>query len=147
MRATKLAFPLLAAGVLLSASAVEVEAQSYTQTVWDQLQRAYTRVNQDDYRLRNYILGRLNDSDTDSWSFHLSAGTTYMVIGACDQDCSDIDMAVKDEDGEVVASDYANDDYPVMVFTPTSSGRFTIDTSMYDCGASYCYFGFGIFEQ
>ncbi len=147
MRATKLAFPLLAAGLFLGASAQYAAAQSYAQTVWSQLQRGYEHVNQNDYKLKNYILGRLDDSETDSWSFFLSAGTQYMVIGACDEDCTDIDIVVKDEDGDVVAQDFADDDVPIVRFTPSASGRFTIETSMYDCTAYYCYFGFGIFEQ
>ncbi len=147
MRATKLAFPLFAAGLFLSASASHAEAQSYAQTVWSQLQGAYQHVNQNDYKLKNYIVGRLDASESDRWSFYLTAGKSYMVIGACDEDCSDIDMTVEDESGNVVAEDYAVDDVPVLRFTPSSSGRFTVDTSMYDCGASYCYFGFGIFEQ
>jgi len=147
MRATKLAIPLLAAGLFLSASAASVQAQSYAQTVWNQLQAVYGAVNQNDYRLQNYIVGRLDDSATDSWTFHLSAGTSYMIIGVCDEDCADIDMVVRDENGRVVAEDSADDDVPVVQFTPTSSGRFSIRTTMYDCRAAYCYFGFGLFER
>ena len=147
MRATKLAFPLLAAGLFLGASASHAAAQSYAQTVWSQLQNAYEHVNQNDYKLKNYIVGRLDDSETDRWSFHLTAGKSYMVIGACDEDCSDIDMTVEDESGNIIAEDYADDDVPVLRFTPSKSGRFAVETWMYDCTAPYCYFGFGIFEQ
>lgn len=147
MRATKLAIPLFAAGLFFSASAHDVQAQSYAETVWTQLQHVYSAVNENDYRLENYIIGRLDDSATDSWSFQLSAGTTYMVIGACDEDCSDLDIAVRDEAGDVVAQDNLDDDAPVVTFTPSRSGRFSIRTSMYECNASYCYFGFGLFKR
>ena len=147
MRAMKLAVPLLAAGMFLGASASVTHAQSYAQQVWAQLQAAYDQVDDDDYALHYYIIGSLNGSATDSWTFSLAGGTQYMVIGACDTDCSDIDITVKSSAGEVVASDTADDDVPIVRFTPKGDDRFTIETKMYACTENPCYFGFGIFRQ
>jgi hypothetical protein len=147
MRAKKLAFPLLAAVLFLGGSATRTEAQSYAQQVWNQLQAAYEAANDDDYTLNYYIIGSLNSSATDSWTFSFNKGTQYMIIGACDTDCSDIDMTIKDESGSVVASDTADDDVPIVRFTAGGSGRLTVETKMYTCTGNPCYFGFGIFRQ
>lgn len=147
MRAMKLALPLLAAFVLLGATASRTEAQSYAQQVWAQLQAAYDAANDDEFVLHNYIIGSLNGSGTDTWTFNLSKGTQYLVIGACDTDCSDIDMTVKSSGGDVVGSDTADDDVPIVRFTATSDDRFTIETKMYTCTENPCYYGFGIFRK
>ena len=147
MRAMKLAIPLLAACALLGATASRTEAQSYAQQVWAQLQSAFEAVSEDDYALHYYIIGALDGSATDSWSFNLTKGTQYLVIGACDTDCSDIDITVKDADGDVVGSDTTDDDVPVVRFTATSNSTYTIDTKMYTCTSNPCFFGFGIFRQ
>lgn len=124
----------------------EVSAQSYAQEVWAQLQEAYTVAAGSDYNLRNYILGSLNQSADSRWTFPLQAATEYVIIGACDTDCSDLDIEVLGPGGDVVARDDTADDVPVVTFRPTSAGTFSVRVNMYACSAQPCYFGFGIFE-
>lgn len=124
-----------------------LHAQSYAQVVWDQLQTAYRAADDQDYALRNYVIGGLAASGTDSWTFALAAGRQYMVIAACDNDCSDVDLVVKNEKGETVASDLSDDDVPVVIFKPEAEGRHTIEVKMYACSEEPCYFGFGIFRK
>ena len=132
---------------LLAAAPGAASAQSYAQQVWDQLQRVYDIAAGEDYTLQNYIIGALNDDGTDSWTFPLDAGTSYLITGACDTDCSDLDIVVTDENGNTVAQDQTTDDIPVVQFTTRGSGRHTVEITMYACSANPCYFGFGIFER
>ncbi len=127
--------------------ATVAHAQSYAQEVWSQLQRAYDSVRDDDFFMENYILGKLNQGGTDTWTFPLQEGREYMIIGACDNDCTDVDISVKDADDKVVVKDDATDDQPVTRFSVESSGRFTIEVGMFKCSDEPCFFGFGLFYK
>lgn len=139
-----LAIALLSPFALPSSASAQVHAAQ----VWDQLQNHFEIVSGlDELVLRNYVMGRLADDDTDSWTFSFTTGSDYVVTAACDNDCLDVDLFIRNEAGETVVSDTEADDYPILMFTPSVSGRYTIDVKMYDCSASYCYFGFGLFSQ
>lgn len=132
--------------VLLLLSPSRTEAQPYAQQVWDQLQAQHEIVTkQGDFILRNYILGNLDQGDKDTWSFYFDENLEYLVSAACDADCSDIDVKIKNEAGEVVVEDTLEDDQPIVSFTPSVSGTYDVEIGMYKCADEPCYFGFGIF--
>jgi hypothetical protein len=136
----------VALGLVLG-SPSDAAAQSYAQQVWNQLQRVYSVANASEYRLRNYIVGHLNSGNSDSWTFPLTANTEYLVTGACDNDCSDLDIFIKDANGNTIAQDTSTDDIPMVRFTTRAAGRYTVDVRMYQCSVNPCYFGFGIFHK
>jgi hypothetical protein len=126
-----------------------LHAQSYAQQVWDQLQIHYKTIakNSSDWFLRNYVMGKLKNDATDSWTFYFDEDKESILTAACDNDCSDVDLTVKDSDGKTVAHDTQSDDTPVVRFQPKSSGRYTIDIQMVKCKDEPCYFGFGVFQK
>ena len=77
-----------------------------------------------------------------SWNVpaQLAAGYEYRVLGVCDQNCRDLDVAVYDESGATIAQDNANDDHPVVAVTPGANGQFTIQAQMFQCSAQPCYY-------
>jgi hypothetical protein len=77
-----------------------------------------------------------------SWNVpaQLVAGYEYRVLGVCDQNCRDMDLAVYDESGATVAQDNASDDHPVVAVTPATSGQFTIQAQMFQCTGQPCYY-------
>jgi len=138
---------ILLVTVLLSVSA-SLHAQSYATQVWNQLQKAYSDISDSSsFQLNNYIIGKLADGGTDTWTFPLERGKEYLIIGVCDNDCSDVDLAVKGGNGNVIVKDEEVDDTPVTRFRVTSSGRFTVEVTMADCRDQPCFFGFGLFEK
>jgi hypothetical protein len=133
--------------VMVSVSA-SLHAQSYAVQVWNQLQRAYSDISDSSsFVLNNYIIGKLADGATDTWTFPLERGKEYLIIGVCDNDCADVDLAVKDDSGGLVVRDEEVDDTPVTRFRVISSGRFTVEVGMADCRDEPCFFGFGLFEK
>jgi hypothetical protein len=133
---------------LLFVAPAPLVGQDYVNQVWNQLQGDYVDyVEDDDFLLKNYIVGALNSGRTDSWTFTLNQGTGYAITGACDQDCTDLDIVVQNASGNVVASDELDDDYPIVEFTPSSTGPYTVKVTMYTCSEEPCYFGFGIFYR
>jgi hypothetical protein len=122
-----------------------LQAQGYADTVWEQLQDWYDDYSDNGYEVENYIVGKLDEDDSDSWTFWLDGGSDYTIIGVCDEDCGDIDLTILDEDEDVVDEDLLEDDYPIVKVSPRRDGPYTIDVDMYSCDVEPCYFGIAIF--
>ena len=119
---------------LLVLAPSDAQAQTYAQQVWNQLQAHYTVVSsQGNYTLRNYIMGSLRDDATDAWTFNFNSGDDYMITAACDNDCSDIDVTVKDSAGNVVQrdteTDDTDDDYDLQLHTPSTGAQHGFNTA------------------
>ncbi|MHA7819428.1 MAG: toll/interleukin-1 receptor domain-containing protein [Erythrobacter sp.] len=82
--------------------------------------------------------GSLNVGQSQSYSVGLDAGTSYMIVGNCDLDCSDIDMWLYDENGNLIDSDVLDDDVPVLEVTPVRSAEFQMRIEMFTCTVEPC---------
>lgn len=133
--------------LLLGMFGTAVYGQSYAREVWNQLQNGYERVQDSDFILNNYIIGKLSQGAKDSWTFPMDAGREYLIVGACDRDCADMDLFVKDARGNVIVKDTETDDIPITRFRVNTTGRFTIEIEMYKCTEAPCFFGFGLFRK
>jgi hypothetical protein len=84
----------------------------------------------------------MQPSTDDRWVVDLVAGTPYRIIGACDNECSNMDIELIDMNtGGVVASDVLPDDFPVVDFSPTANGRYMVRSIMQTCTVAPCYAG------
>lgn len=68
----------------------------------------------------------------------LEAGVEYMVLGACDRQCTDLDLTLMDMAGTEITSDVLEDDVPVLTFTAASSGAHILWLTMVSCGSGSC---------
>ena len=134
---------LLAVGLAVGAS--PASAQSYADTVYYQLQDWYDDYSSDGYSVQNYIIGTLNEDEEDSWTFYFKGGYDYKLVGVCDEDCSDIDMAIYDGKGRLLDEDVLEDDYPIVDVSVATGGNYKVELDMYSCSVEPCYFGFAIF--
>ena len=75
----------------------------------------------------------------------LSAHTSYSFVGVCDQDCSDLDLYLKDDAGNLVDQDTDPDDTPTVSVTPKYTGVFRLYVSMARCSSGPCRWGVGIY--
>lgn len=138
---------LFAAAVLaLCALPTKAAAQTHADLVWRQLNNAYTRVSSEGYGSKNYIIGRMDDDASDSWTLTLTGGMTYQIIGACDADCSDLDIEVM-EGEKVITRDVLVDDVPIVTFSVASTTAIKIKVIMAACSSEPCFFGIGIFYK
>lgn len=125
-----------------------VFAQSYARQVWNQLQDVYNQVSDNsDFELEKYVIGKLDQGKRDSWTFTLERGVEYLIIGACDNDCSDLDMTVVDQQDAVIVKDEEVDATPTARFRVNRTGEFTVDLDMFKCRDNPCFFGFGLFSN
>ncbi len=132
---------------ILCFGGLSLQAQSYTEIVWDQIQDAYYDASEDGYTMKNYIIGAIDEDEDNSWTFYLSSDYEYRFEGFCDEDCDDLDLYLYDDDGDELDSDTLEDDFPIIYFSPRRSGRYEIEVSMYSCTVEPCYWGLAIFQK
>ena len=140
--------PAFLLGLLLGFSVPSATAQS-TEQVWSQLSSQSTRASNEGFARFNYIIGYLdNDSEpVDNWPVYLTAGSSYRIIGVCDNDCSDVDLALEDSDRNVLVSDVLEDDLPILNFTPSTSATYWIRPTMAVCSVDPCGYGIAVFVR
>jgi hypothetical protein len=80
-------------------------------------------------------------------TINLSMGKSYGIVGVCDRDCRDLDIALYDNRGNLIASDLEDDDIPAIAVTPYRSGTYRVRVDMANCYSSLCYYGVGVFGQ
>ncbi|MGB3669184.1 MAG: hypothetical protein WA984_03675 [Phormidesmis sp.] len=143
---------LLLGGFVFSSTSVfassEVLADRYTDQVNSQLifAAAGAGYNGNDMTHDPFI-GSLGRGGNDNITLHLSQGVTYSLVGVCDEDCSDLDIVLYDDNGNIVASDLQPDDFPVVTVTPRWNAQFTINVRMVSCSIAPCRFGVSAFGR
>lgn len=95
--------------------------------------------------LDSFGVFRLNDGGTADVQLDVPAEATIQVMGDCDEDCLNLDLAIYDADGTLLGEDRLDDFYPIVSFTSGAEGRVTIELDMVDCGATYCYTAYSVF--
>jgi hypothetical protein len=141
-------FALVAAvGLLLLAPAAHAQ-DAWVRQVRTQLSAAGGVFEANGYELTHRIYtGALNDDGEEMVQLDLDVGMEYQIMGACDADCSDMDLTLYDGNGNVVDSDMLDDDVPVVSVTVARSGAFHVRVSMAACSSEPCRYGIGIFGR
>lgn len=89
------------------------------------------------------IGGALNEGENEELELELTAGS-YLIIGVCDADCTDLDLQLT-ADGEEIVSDFEADDTPVLEVDVEEGGVLTLRVDMATCSSGPCSYGIGIF--
>lgn len=145
-------FRLLSLSALIALAVSPASAQS-RQIVVNQIDHATSVFRGESYSasptssLRTPTIGLLEGGSRAYLEVSLQAGREYMISGFCDEDCSDLDLVLRTETGEVLANDEDMDDVPILRLTPSTSGRYLLGISMIDCETDLCYFGYSVFEK
>ncbi len=85
-------------------------------------------------------LGVLAEDEATSIAVRLEAGTEYRLSGLCDEDCGDLDLVLRDPQGQTVVEDVLPDALPVLMFEPDEDGEFELAVTMYECSVEPCVF-------
>lgn len=118
----------------------------YVEVVYGQLEMARQRLSPEGFEMVGSTAGALAANEADDFSIRLDDGFEYKIVGVCDQDCSDLDLALFDSFDELVASDVLDDDMPVLdVFG--EAGSYWIAAHMYECQRAPCVFGIAVFRR
>ena len=116
---------------------------NYTAQVQGYLDHLETNAMNQGFRRRaaGPVFGSLDRGSRESHEMTVSGGTSYVLFGACDNDCTDVDLRIHDTNGNMIMQDVAADDRPVLLFTARSSGRYRVDVVMASCSANPCRYG------
>ncbi len=137
--------------VTLALGLVVVVSTGFGQDPWSrqvrqQLDVALDRMSVDGYALtHDPFIGSLGEGESEDLSLQLEAGVEYYIIGACDADCSDVDLALYDRSGAMIDRDIEEDDVPVLRVKPARSGTYRVEATMAACSSEPCRYGVGVY--
>jgi hypothetical protein len=79
--------------------------------------------------------------------FTIDPAKSYRVLGVCDLNCDDLEIAVSDSaTGEILHEDEERDSFPVIDIDPGAARRIDISVTMADCSDSECIFAAGLYR-
>jgi hypothetical protein len=137
----------VAVGMAVITSAAPLAAQAGA-VVQSQLREAVSAAASSGFaRQGPFIYGALNDGAGETVRVSLTAGTSYLIVGVCDEDCSDMDLILRDATGRSLAQDILDDDTPVLTLEITRSGGYDLTIRMPDCSVNPCGYGVAILAQ
>lgn len=138
--------------IALAALALFVTAASAEAQWEEQVRRLITRdaaaLASEGFTLtRDIITGSLDDDERGTHTINLREDEEYVIVGECDEDCSDLDLFLYDENDNLIDSDVEMDDYPIVRVTPAWTGRFRVRVSMATCSTEPCWYGLGVLSR
>lgn len=136
---------LVALALLPGRAAAQSE---WEQQVLDQIRITGEVFASEGYRLiGSAYTGSLYAQASQDFDLELQAGVHYVLVGVCDNDCSDIDLSIFDGSGTQLDSDYEGDAYPVVEVTPSGTASYRVHTYMASCETEPCFFGVGVYAS
>jgi hypothetical protein len=108
---------------------------------------AATKFGENGYSPTAFVrTGQLANNGSDRIPVHLSGQQTH-ILGACDNDCKNMDMQLLDSGGNVISEDVETDDFPIVSSTSKYVGDYTIVVKMVNCGAAPCHYSVKMFAK
>lgn len=77
--------------------------------------------------------GNLTAGSASSFDRILMAPDRYTIVGMCDEQCRDIDLAVYDANEQLIEEDVLDDNLPFVSFDAEETGTYRIRMKMWDC--------------
>lgn len=68
----------------------------------------------------------------------------YMVVGYCDDACTNLDLTLFDPSRQEIQSDRLPDSEPILTLTAETTGQYFIKVDVVDCAADSCGFAIGV---
>ncbi|HEU4561374.1 MAG TPA: hypothetical protein VFS20_26205 [Longimicrobium sp.] len=133
--------PALAALLLAAAP----QQDRWNRDARDRVQLAASQDGREGVRLeRLAVSGVMGEEGLRTVPVWLEAGRTYLFVGVCDDDCTDLDVRVFDTLGRAVASDEDPRPTPMVDFTPRRSGEHAVRASMVGCSQPACRYAVAV---
>ena len=138
-------FAVAACAALLVA--VPARAQAWGEVVAAQLEAVTDALGDEAIRSAGApITGGLDAGESEDRTLTIDGAGTYLIVGVCDQDCSDLDLELYDGNGRLIDSDVATDDVPVLA-AELLSGRYRLRVKMITCSVEPCNWGVGVYTN
>ncbi len=92
-------------------------------------------------------INAMQPTEVQAWRLTLKRGETYRILGACDNECSDLDLELLDPSGKIIERDTLPDSAPVINIRPAADGVFTARVVMKTCTLAPCYAAARLYHQ
>jgi hypothetical protein len=137
------------ASVLLFAAPASVLAQDeWEEQVRGQLTAVGVDMINDGWTMRDDIyIDSLDENAIDYFEIPLDQGVNYAIVGVCDNDCSDVDLYLRDGEDTDIVSDTEVDDFPLLQVVAQYTGDHWLRVRMYDCEVEPCRYGVAVFSE
>ena len=83
----------------------------------------------------------VSNSAPATFRVRLQRGVEYRFAARCDNDCSDVDLALFDASGRELISNRDGDDRPAFTFRAPYSGEFVVQVELFQCRTHRCEVG------
>lgn len=122
-------------------------APDYSGEVRGFLARTETNLSEKQFsKVSDFYVEQLASGRTIDLTATLTGGARYALVGQCDHNCTDLDLAIYD--GEtLIFEDRETDDNPVLVMNAPRSGTYSLKVAMPGCTQNSCWYGIGVFIQ
>jgi hypothetical protein len=91
--------------------------------------------------------GAIQDDTQEDVAVNLTSGGNYLMVGVCDQDCSDVDLRLIAPDGNEIEQDVLADDTPVLEFRAPATGQYRARVIMATCDQNPCAYGVALYSK
>lgn len=136
----------LGAGTVSAQNAQDQEVPPHVQAVIDQFAGLVPIMAEAGYpNFEVLSLEGLNSGASASLQYTAADSSPVFVVGACDNDCTDLDLRVR-SGNRLVGEDVLDDAMPV-VEVPAGGRPLTIETSMAACSVDPCVYGVVVFRK
>ncbi len=135
-------------GITLNGSVMARQLDQYELQVENQLQGAIKTAKVDGYQLlfpRN--VGKLRRRTEAFKTVLLDPKREYIFIAVCDKNCNEVNLIVKDMEGNKITSDATDTPISVVNFKPPTEDRYQVTVRMEKCSAPSCNYGMGVFAK
>ena len=86
------------------------------------------------------LIGKIKEKVEAPFTAKLSSNISYTILGVCDNNCSDLNLTLKNQKGNKIANDEKQDGIPVISFTPTEKSDYKITARPDKCTTEKCEF-------
>ena len=137
---------LILSGAIITTVANSAEISEEQEQVICQLKETVERQNREGKKLVFVpLLGRVSTGKETRFTVQLIGEINYAIMGACDENCSELNLTLNNANGERIALDETQDGMPVISFTPPSSSGYQITAIIDECQTENCEFGILLF--
>jgi hypothetical protein len=128
-------------GVVADPDDFRGRADHYLQTAYDAL------LGNDKYQFEESLYGDLDSSENKTFQIELRSGRSYAILGACDDDCEDMDLFLMDRGGNALEADADVDSFPLISFTSSYTGSYQVRAEMFACSVEPCFYSIGVYRR
>jgi hypothetical protein len=93
------------------------------------------------------VTGDLNTGESGVIRLSLEGGVKYLLAGACDEDCDDLDLFMYDGAQTLLAMEEEVTDLPVLSYISPQTIQVTLRVLMYSCAIEPCSYGVVVFRN